>query len=69
MTNSTNPNWIAYRVIKYGCGEPYEIIGYYQTKEKAAIIAAHENGDKKPGNGFCCHDGGKCDVQQITIES
>lgn len=66
---TTAINWTAYKVTKNGCGDPDELIGYYQTYSRALDEAMKENGTKTPGHGFCCHDGGKCVVEEITISA
>jgi len=68
MDSSTAVRWTAYRVVKIGCGEPDEIVGYYRTRSSADMVAATNNFGKKHGCGFCGHGGGSCTVEEISIE-
>jgi hypothetical protein len=65
MNGSTSVNWKAYQVIKLGCGEPDEVIGYYSNRKKAEIQMLTYAANL--GRGCCPHE--KYEIKEITIES
>lgn len=64
MKQETPVNWVAYHVVKIGCGEPDETIGYYSNRNKAELAALAASCD---GKNMCKHE--KFEIKQITIQT
>lgn len=65
MNQTTAVNWKVFQVIKLGCGEPDETIGYYSNRNKAELEML--NWVAKTEGHRCTHE--KFEIKEILIQS